>query len=84
MFLPYLQRGRLKFSVLSHIDIKITGEIGVEITVPKTTRLWNNPSITIQKEELKWRSWRDKGITIGDITSHTNIKPFEQLVISLN
>lgn len=59
--------------------------LGIEISVPKNTFLWNNPSITIQKEELKWKSWSDKGITtIGDITCHTKIKHFEQLVTEFN
>lgn len=57
----------------------------MSVLVPKTTCLWNNPSITIQKQELKWRSWSDKGITtIGDITSDTNVKPFKLLVIEFN
>ncbi len=64
---------------------KLKQILGIEISVPKNTYLWNNPSIKIQKEELKRVSWRDRGITtVGDIISHSNIKPFEQLVREFN
>lgn len=59
--------------------------LSMKIAVPNTTYLWNNPSICIQEQQLKWKSWRDKGIaTIGDLMSDTNIKPFKQLVTEFN
>lgn len=64
---------------------KIKNILGMKIAVPKTTYLWNNPSISIQKQQLKWGSWSDKGVTtIGDLISDTNIKPFKQLVTEFN
>ena len=54
--------------------------IGVHISLPRNTHLWNNPSITIQSEKLEWQSWIQGGICmVSDIIFQNKILTFEQL-----
>ena len=82
LFIALFRKGKIKnVSFVSNSTLRawerIKHILGMEIMVPKTPCLWNNPSITIQRQGLKWRSWSDKGIrTFGDM----NVKPFKQLV----